>query len=317
MSHPGLHQNYDTDRYKPNYEEQYAPVPAERLENPSVSEEDFQNDFKEVLDNGLATYVNNQVTPYQGKLPCDYGHIAPADIEDYVEKKECIPYQEDQFGSDGGAKLAAYIKEEAKKGTKAKKAAFYRAFGPLAVKIQDETGYPASALLSQWAEETGWGVNSRLLRKGNGIGGHSCFREQNVVHYPVFRVPGTKKPGHIEASCTYKRPKNEGAYYLTFKTLEDSAYAQVQNILFNPKVQKNYGEARVEVFNRRKAGEKPDPYKVIDGLDGYAAFPPTYQKLLKDRVRNDNLQRFDDLTICQPKSEEPATEDEWPDEMGP
>ena len=304
MTQQGLQQNYDTDRYNPNFSEKYAPIPAKKLENPSVNEDDFKEDFTEVLDNGLADYVNNKVTPYQGKLPCDYGHIAPADIAEYDEKKECIPYNKDQFGANGGAELAAYIKKEARKGTKAKKAAFYRAFGPLAVKMQDETGYPASALLSQWASETGWGINSKLLRQGNGIGGHSCFKRQDVVHYPVFRVPGTKGPGNIKASCTYRRPSREGHYYLTFETLEDSAYAQVQNILFNPRVEKNYGNARMEVFSNIKNQQKPNPYNVIDGLQGYAAFPPEYLEELKKRVKNDDLQNYDNLTICQSKAEE-------------
>ncbi|MCO4793431.1 MAG: glucosaminidase domain-containing protein, partial [Bacteriovoracaceae bacterium] len=285
MTHNGIHQNYDTDRYNPNFDRQYAPIPPERLDNSPTREEDFQNDIDEIRSSGLASYVNNQVTPYQGKPPCGYRHISPADIAEYDEKKECIPYNRDQYGENGGAQLAAYIKEEAKKGTAAKKAAFFRAFGPLAVKMQDETGYPASALLSQWAEETGWGVSSRLLRKGNGIGGHSCFKRKDVVEYDVFRVPGTKKPGKIKASCTYNRPSNEGAYYLTFETLEDSAYAQVQNILYNPRVQKNYGAARLEVFNSVSAKRKANPNKVIDGLVGYAAFPPTYRKQLKDRIK--------------------------------
>lgn len=251
MSYNGLYENVDQDKYKPNYDSRYAPIPGNSStstdDDDDFSEPDLRSAVNVIQREGLAEYVNDRVSPYNGNDPCkDY--IAPADIAEFDEKKECIPYNKNQYGENGGAQLASYIKEEAKKGTKAKKAAFFRAFGPLAVKMQDETGYPASALLSQWAEETGWGVSSRLLRKGNGIGGHSCFSKKEELDYHVFRVPGTKKSGVIKASCSYKRPVKEGHYYLTFKTLEDSAYAQVQNILFNPRVQKNYRKARNEIF---------------------------------------------------------------------
>ena len=242
MSYKGLYQNYDTDRYKPNYNEEYAPIPSQRVDR--YTDEDYGDDIEHIRNHGLSSYINNAVSP---KLPCDYTHIAPGDITEFDEAKECIPYNKDQYGANGGAQLASFIQSEAGKGTAAKKAAFYRAFGPLAVKMQDETGYPASALLSQWAEETGWGVASKLLRKGNGIGGHSCFSRKDSYEYPVFRKPGTKEPGSVNVSCTYKRPSAEGHYYLTFETLEDSAYAQVHNLLFNKGTQRNYGGIRAEV----------------------------------------------------------------------
>ena len=189
MSYNGLYENVDQDKYKPNYDSRYAPIPGNSStstdDDDDFSEPDLRSAVNVIQREGLAEYVNDRVSPYNGNDPCkDY--IAPADIAEFDEKKECIPYNKNQYGENGGAQLASYIKEEAKKGTKAKKAAFFRAFGPLAVKMQDETGYPASALLSQWAEETGWGVSSRLLRKGNGIGGHSCFSKKEELDYHVF-----------------------------------------------------------------------------------------------------------------------------------
>jgi len=300
MSYRGMHQNYDTDRYRPNYNEEYAPIPAQRLEDNNYRDSDYGDDIDSIRRNGLSSYVNNAVTP---NIPCDYQHIAPGDITEFDETKECIPYNKDQYGKNGGAQLAAYIKSESGKGTAAKKAAFYRAFGPLAVKMQDETGYPASALLSQWAEETGWGVSSRLLRKGNGIGGHSCFSRKDSYEYPVFRKPGTKEAGSINVSCTYARPSNEGHYYLTFETLEDSAYAQLQNLLFNPRTQRNYGGIRSAVHAANVAKEKADPKKVLDGMIGYAAFPPDYPQKLYKRIERDDLKKYDQLTICKTKEE--------------
>lgn len=298
MSYKGMHQNYDTDRYKPNYNEEYAPIPAQRTDR--YSDEDYGNDIDHIRAHGLSSYIDNAVTP---DLPCGYAHIAPGDITEFDETKECIPYNKDQFGANGGTQLAAFIQSESGKGTAAKKAAFYRAFGPLAVKMQDETGYPASALLSQWAEETGWGVSSRLLRRGNGIGGHSCFSRKDSYEYPVFRKPGTKEPGSINVSCTYNRPSNEGHYYLTFETLEDSAYAQVHNLLFNRGTQRNYGGIRAEVHAANIANRKAEPRKVLDGMKGYAAFPPDYSQKLFRRIERDNLKRFDNLTICKTREE--------------
>ena len=312
MSYNGLYENIDTDKYKPNQQSRYAPIPGNGSRSDDADDDYNEPEFRRAVDtiqrDGLADYVNDRVSPYNGNDPCT-NYIAPADIAEFDEKKECIPYNKDQYGENGGAQLSAYINEEAKKGTRAKKAAFFRAFGPLAVKMQDETGYPASALLSQWAEETGWGVSSRLLRKGNGIGGHSCFSRRAEVNYDVFRVPGTKNPGVIKASCTYQRPSNEGAYYLTFKTLEDSAYAQVQNILFNPRVQRNYRKARNEIFQSVEEKRKADPAAVLMGLDGYAAFPADYKEQLVKRVRREKLEVYDQLTICQDKEETDQEDD--------
>ncbi len=271
----------------------YDPIPLDEYKH--LNESDFANDVTEIVDEGLASYVDRQVTP-------DY---SAANCIKYTEnnldklRNKCIPYKREQFGKHGGANIAAYVKAAEKKGgAKAKKAAFYRAFAPLAVKIQSDTGYPASALLAQWAEETGWGT-SRLLRKGNGIGGHSCFKRKSVVKYHVFKVPGKEKSGNINASCTYPRPKNEKHYYLTFETLEDSAYAQVQNLLYRKSTQKYYGKARHEISSAIQERRLANPRKVIDGLYGYAAFPPSYRNSLKKRIKRDNLERFDKITICK------------------
>jgi hypothetical protein len=119
MSHKGMHQNYDTDRYKPNYSEEYAAVPPQRIDGNQSYSDDV--DYDSINRNGLSGYVNDAVTP---KLPCDYRHIAPGDVADFDTAKECIPYNKDQYGKDGGAQLAAFIKQAEGKGTAAKKAAF-------------------------------------------------------------------------------------------------------------------------------------------------------------------------------------------------
>ncbi|MBT5093576.1 MAG: hypothetical protein HOM21_05010, partial [Halobacteriovoraceae bacterium] len=227
----------------------------------------------------LPEYVNSWVKP-PGQTYC---HFDISKIEGVRPDKKCIKYDRGFYGNGSGDEIASYIREEAKNGTAAKKKAFFKTYGPLAVKIQNETGYPASALLSQWAIETAWGT-SRLIRKGNGIGGHSCFKKRSEVDYPLFKVPGSDKAGSIKVECTYPRPSSEGGYYFTFKTLEDSAYAQIQNLLYKPGTKKYYNSVRNTVFAAKEKNEVADPFEVIEGLGSYAAFPPAYRNNLKKLI---------------------------------
>ena len=56
---------------------------------------------------------------------------------------------------------------------------------------------------------------------------------------------------------------------------------------------------RISLGNLRKA----EPRKVLDGMKGYAAFPPDYSQKLFRRIERDNLKRFDNLTICKTREE--------------
>ena len=275
-----------------NIDHNYDPITEDVSEQEeSFTDSDFQEDITQIVDDGLAEYIDQTVSP---QPHCQV--IMPQ--KDFDQDSQCIPYNKKQFGPHGGKIISSYIKAQEKKGgTKAKKKAFYRSFAPLAVRIRQDTGYPASALLAQWAVETAWGT-SRLLRKGNGIGGHSCFKKRAPVKYKVFKNPHTGEKGHINAKCVYPRPKNEKHYYLTFNTLEDSAYAQIQNIMYNPRTNRNYYRSRKEVFNALKEQRMVNPNKVVDGLVGYAAAPPSYRADLKKRIRRDKLQKFDNMIIC-------------------
>ena len=43
---------------------------------------------------------------------------------------------------------------------------------------------------------------------------------------------------------------------------------------------------------------------------GYAAFPPDYPQKLYRRIERDDLQRFDNLTICKTREETSGTDGE-------
>lgn len=216
------------------------------------------------------------------------------DIGDSVDRGGgCVDFDEDFYNQrNSGQKMASEIRSYS-----GKKGPFIRYFGPLAVYVQQKTGYPASALLAQWADETGWGT-SKQVRVNNNIGGHSCWKKNRGYKYPTKPpIPMYLTP-RIDVSCTYKRPRGEGGRYMTFQNIREAALSQVYNILDNPGTERNYGEARLEVKKSFLKGKKPDPYKVIDGLDGYAAFPPNYQARLKAHIKRNNFERFDQLTIC-------------------
>lgn len=207
----------------------------------------------------------------------------------------CIDFNMDFYkDSNSGAKMARAISS-----SKNRKQAFEKYFAPLAVYVQQKTGYPASALLTQWADETAWGT-SKQVRVNNNIGGHSCFKFNPRYKYPIAsRQPG---PSYINppvnVRCTYPRPIREGGFYMTFGNIVDASLSQVYNILHNPGTARNYAGARNEVRNAIQAGRKPNPARVINGLAGYAAFPPDYRARLITRMNNEGYQRYDDKTIC-------------------
>lgn len=186
---------------------------------------------------------------------------------------------------------------EAIKGAENKKAAFEAYFGPLAVFVQTKTGYPASALLAQWAIETAWGT-SKQIRVNNNIGGHSCFSMKPEYKYPnKTPLPAYVKPP-FNASCTYKRPPAEGGYYIKFANILEASLSQVYNILDNPSTSENYGKSRAEIRNSLQKGEKPDPVRVINGLSGYADFPESYKRDLIEQMKHEGYEKYDDKNLC-------------------
>lgn len=193
---------------------------------------------------------------------------------------------------DSGEKISRIIRN-----SRNKKRAFEEYFAPLAVYVQSKTGYPASALLAQWANETAWGT-SKQIRVNNNIGGHSCFKYSRRYKYPTKgKIPSYISP-QINVSCTYSRPANEKGYYLTFGSLLEASLAQTYNILHNPATADNYVGTRNVVGNALKNKKKPNPEKCIAGLSGYAAFPASYRNDLIRTLRANNYTKYDEKAIC-------------------
>lgn len=205
----------------------------------------------------------------------------------------CVSFNMSLYSDpDSGAKISRAIRS-----SRNKKAAFESYFVPLAVYVQSKTGYPASALLAQWAIETAWGT-SKQIRVNNNIGGHSCFKYKPRYTYPnKSPLPSYVKPP-FNARCTYMRPKSEGGFYMTFANMLEASLSQVYNILHNPGTSKNYAGTRNEVRNALKSGRRPNPVRVINGLSGYAAFPPSYKRDLINQMKREGYQRYDDKNIC-------------------
>jgi uncharacterized FlgJ-related protein len=209
--------------------------------------------------------------------------------------KSCINFDLNFYKkANSGAAIAQAISS-----SRNRKAAFEKYFAPLAVYVQQKTGYPASVLLTQWADETGWGV-SKQVRVNNNIGGHSCFRYDSGYQYP----PAKRQPGPsyinppINVKCTYKRPAAEGAYYMSFDNILEASLAQVYNIIHNPTTARSYANVRREAKRAIDEKRKMNPEKLIEGLGAYAAFPPEYRLRLIKRMKNEGYQKYDYKKVC-------------------
>lgn len=263
------------------------------------------NDY--VVNDGMPDFqreINDYLEP---RMPTCDGTTGLEDFDPVLDRTgSCVEFDASLYNtSDAGEKISKAIK-----GAKNKKAAFEKYFGPLAVYVQSRTGYPASALLAQWADETAWGT-SKQVRVNNNIGGHSCFKYNEEYSYPPAsrgEAPDFAKPP-FKVECTYKRPSNEGSYYMTFANMIDASLSQVYNILHNPATHKNYASARKVVGEALRDKVKPDPARVIRGLNGYAAFPPDYKERLIKHMRNEGYEEYDNRDICREEKSEEAKEE--------
>ena len=78
------------------------------------------------------------------------------------------------------------------------------------------------------------------------------------------------------------------------------------HIIDDPKTKEIYGDSRNVIKQAALKNEKANPFKVIDGLGAYAAFPPDYRERLKKRLRSEKLQSYDDMEICDSSHTETA-----------
>jgi len=223
----------------------------------------------------------------------DCSDVVLPDTKPPVKKNtQCLSFDKNLFSqSNSGATLSSLIQN-----SKDKRSAFKKHYGPLAVYLQSKTGYPASAIMSQWSEETNWGTSKQAVVNNN-LGGHSCWDKRTGYKYPSGNLPEYMKPEKI-VDCTYKRPRRERGMYITFRNSLDAGLSQIYNIIDNPKTAGVYSETRGVLKKALSQGKKPNPFEILDGLEAYAAFPPEYIETLKNRIKEDNLEVFDNFGVC-------------------
>jgi hypothetical protein len=217
----------------------------------------------------------------------------------------CVPFNPTHYNQwNSGVEIAARIK--AISDPQKKMVQFLKEFTPLAVYIQSKTNYPASALLAQWSDEADKGT-SKQVRVNNNIAGHSCFKYSKGYKYPEgSKVLPSYIPQRFDIHCTYPRPPKEGGYYITFENLLEATLSQVYNILDNPKTQNNYKKTRATVKEATEKGLRANPYKIIDGLEGYAAFPKSYRDRIKANIKKNKFDVYDNMEVCGDKETDEA-----------
>ena len=228
-----------------------------------------------------------------------------------TDSSDCVPLSSSFYNSpESGQNIASLIRQaESSGGTNGKKQKFFELFVPIALKIQKETGWPASVTLAQMALETAWGT-SGVLRRNNNFGGHSCFsyaantsrplrnsglaaaasRNENLLAGDYKSNSGNSR---ISVNCTYRRPAREGGYYLTFPSVMDAAFLYADNVLENDA----YSESQDHVKAAQAQGRQADPNVVINGLRRYAA-DSDYRDNLKITMRANNLRKYDSMVSC-------------------
>lgn len=239
-----------------------------------------------------------------------------ADQKKSDSKKDCLDFDPANYGKSAAADLKKIQDNE--KDVSALKKRFIEKMAPIALRVQGRTGFPASVFLAQAIQETGWGRAS-VFGRFNNIAGHSCFLRDSDLEDPkkvaelrIFKKDSVRfgKPDEtveVSKKCDpeAKRPRSEGAYYLTFETLESAVYAYVHNLLYNPKVKQAYADLRTAV-ERSNNGLSPNPDDenqtlrdaVVDGLDAYAT-DPDYQKHIRAAIQANSLDRYDSMEVCK------------------
>ncbi len=221
-----------------------------------------------------------------------------------AESGKCVP---DTRGSGVKPDFRAIDK---KYGTKAKKQAFIEHMTPFALEIQATTGFPASVVIAQAALETGWGADPNSAHfKTDGMYGHSCFKKGKVKEFEV-KIAGVQRK--IRAVCEIPRPENEGGYYYKFDSREDSMYAYMSNLLFDPDTESYYRGVRktvqryypavapwVEVvgYGAVSKNGKPEPGAIV-GLFHYAS-DENYRSKLRNIVEKNNLGALETQKLCR------------------
>ena len=131
---------------------------------------------------------------------------------------------------------------------------------------------PVSLAIAQAAKETGWGT-SRFALEGNALFGQWTFGGDGI------------KPLGIDKDKTHKIMK--------FQILQASVRAYYRNL----NTHSSYREFRKFRASARDNDEKVDSLILADYLERYAATGLEYTKILKQIIRQNALQDFDDVKL--------------------
>ncbi len=131
---------------------------------------------------------------------------------------------------------------------------------------------PVSLALAQAAKETGWGT-SRFALEGNALFGQWTWSGEGL------------KPKDSE--------KNEGHKVMKFNVLQASVRAYQRNI----NTHSTYKEFRKERAKLRDQGKPLDSLILSKHLNKYAETGEKYVEVLKQIIKQNNLQDFDDAKL--------------------
>ncbi len=131
---------------------------------------------------------------------------------------------------------------------------------------------PVSLAIAQAAKESGWGT-SRFAIEGNALFGQWTWSGEGI------------KPAGIDSEEKHKVMK--------FKVLKASVRAYQRNL----NTHGSYKEFRSERANMRDSDEELDSLILADFLDKYAATGKEYTKIIKQIIKQNNLQDFDKVKL--------------------
>lgn len=130
---------------------------------------------------------------------------------------------------------------------------------------------PVALALAQAANESAWGT-SRFAHKANNYFGQWCFTKGCGL------VPKRRSPGSKQEVRAFENP-----------------FYSVKSYIKNLNTHRTYKQLRQIRYQARKQNKTPSAIAMADGLIHYSARKEVYVKALKQMIRYNKLNRFDNL----------------------
>jgi uncharacterized FlgJ-related protein len=176
----------------------------------------------------------------------------------------------------------------------ARKKAFLHYWGPHAVMIQEKSGFPASVLLAQWAEESFWG-SSNLYVNAHNLSGHFCPARKAGEIYE-YEVKFGDYSRVMVAQCGGDTAQ-KGSRALVFSNPVDSAWAHAYNLTQAPSRAATYKQIRAEVA-KASPGQPADWRKIIPELNRHYAPGQSYGRKIADHITSKSLDAWEKAKLC-------------------